>query len=83
VCPLCEQSPVDAQRLPERFSSGSVDTMASTVRSLHMSISVTQISAWGDGLALRLTKPTTKTAGYVGVTHCRACTPAQRTLKKL
>jgi hypothetical protein len=50
---------------------------------LNMSTSVTQISAWGDGLALRLTKPTTKTAGYEGVTHCRACTPAQRTLKKL
>lgn len=30
-----------------------------------MSISATQISAWGNGLALRLTKPMARTAGVV------------------
>jgi antitoxin MazE len=66
-----QQSHLHPQRLPKRFSLGSVDTMAPTVRSLHMSTSAGQIRAWGDGLALRLTKPMAKTAGVTEGTPVR------------
>jgi antitoxin MazE len=45
--------------------------MASTVRSRHTGTSVDQIIAWGDGLALRLTKPMAKTAGVTEGTSVR------------
>ena len=36
-----------------------------------MSTSISQISAWGNGLALRLTKPMAKTAGVIEGTPVR------------
>jgi antitoxin MazE len=49
----------------------SVDTFVSTNGNSRMSTSVSQISTWGNGLALRLTKPMAKAAGVTDGTAVR------------
>ena len=47
-----------------------VDTIVSTIGK-NMSTTISQISAWGNGLALRLTKPMAKAAGVAEGTSVR------------
>lgn len=59
-----EAGPGPARKLiPALTRLGRVDTLVPTHWSWDMSTSATHIRAWGNGLAVRLTKPMAKTAG--------------------
>lgn len=69
---LCEGDSVDLGRIVARViwtlirmltRSPRVDTIVSTIGKSAMTATSTHISAWGNGLALRLTKPMARAAG--------------------